>query len=65
MRSTKWAPSMGERAVRLMWSRISTGVPGVQAGFSPPQPLVSTTVRQPAAAAVRIGCTTAATPLPS
>ena len=48
-----------------MWSLISTGVPGAQAGLSPPQPLVSTIVRTPAAAAVRTPCTTAATPLPS
>ena len=59
MRSTKWAPSIGERAVRLMWSLISTGVPGVQSSLRPPQPLVSTMVRQPAAAAVRTPWTTA------
>ena len=51
--------------MRLMWSLISTGVPGAQAGLSPPQPLVSTMVVQPAAAAVRTACTTARTPLPS
>ena len=51
--------------MRLMWSAISTGVPGDQLSFSPPQPLVSTIARQPAAAAVRIGWTTAATPFPS
>ena len=59
------APSMGEWAVRLMWSEISTGVPGDQVSRRPPQPLVSTMPRQPAAAAVRTGWTTAATPLPS
>ena len=31
-------------AVRLMWSLISTGVPGVQVSLRPPQPLVSTIV---------------------
>ena len=65
MRSTKCAPSIGEVAVRLMWSLIRTGVPGVQVSFSPPQPLVSTMTRQPAAAAVRTPCTTARTPRPS
>jgi len=47
--------------------RDSKGDPvaGVQVSLSPPQPLVRTIVRQPAAAAVRTGCTTAATPLPS
>ena len=30
--------------MRLMWSLISTGVPGVQVSSSPPQPLVSTIV---------------------
>ena len=65
MRSTKLAPSIGLVAVRLMWSEISTGWPGSKVSLSPPQPLVSTIARQPAAAAVRTGCTTAATPLPS
>ena len=48
-----------------MWSLMSTGVPGAQSGLRPPQPLVSTMVRQPAAAAVRTACTTARTPVPS
>ena len=65
MRSTKVAPVSGDVPVRLMWSLMSTGVPGVQPSFRPPQPLVSTAVRQPAAAAVRTPCTTAATPRPS
>ncbi len=56
---------MGERPVRLMWSLISTGVPGVQVSLRPPQPFVSTMARQPAWAAVRTPCTTAATPWPS
>ena len=56
---------MGDVPVRLMWSLIKTGVPGVHVSFRPPQPLVSTMARQPAAAAVRTPCTTAATPLPS
>ena len=41
------------------------GVPGDQVSRRPPQPFVSTMARQPAAAAVRTGWTTAATPLPS
>ena len=52
-------PRSGDVPVRLMWSVISTGVPGDQVSFRPPQPLVSTIARQPAAAAVRIGWTTA------
>ena len=48
--------------MRLMWSLISTGVPGTHSGLSPPHPLVITIVRQPAAAAVRTPCTTASTP---
>ena len=56
---------VGDLPVRLMWSLISTGVPGVHVSLSPPQPLVSTMVRQPALPAVRTPCTTAATPLPS
>ena len=56
---------MGEVAVRLMWSQISTGVPGAHDSRSPPQPFVMTTARQPAAAAVRMPCTTARTPRPS
>ena len=35
-------------------------MPGAHAGFRPPQPLVSTIVPQPAAAAVRTACTTRA-----
>ena len=58
-------PGFAKVAVRFRWSWIRTGVPGAQSGFSPPQPLVSTMVRQPAAAAVRTPCTTAATPRPS
>ena len=61
----KVAPRSGDAPVMLMWSLISTGVPGVQSGFSPPHPFVSTIVRQPAAAAVRTPCTTASTPRPS
>ena len=56
---------MGEVAVRLMWSLMSTGWPGEKVGRRPPHPLVSTTVRAPAATAVRTPCTTAATPRPS
>ena len=59
------APRSGDAPVRLMWSLMSTGVPGVQAGLRPPQPLVSTMARQPAAAAVRTPCATASTPRPS
>ncbi len=65
MRSTKCAPSIGVAAVRLMWSEMSTGVPGAHSGRSPPQPLVMTIVEQPAAAAVRTPWTTARTPRPS
>ena len=65
MRSTKVGPSSGDAAVRLMWSLMRTGVPGAHAGLSPPQPLVSTMVEQPAAFAVRTACTTARTPRPS
>ena len=59
------APTSGVWPVRFRWSRISTGVPGAQSGFSPPQPLVSTRSWAPAAAAVRTPWTTAATPRPS
>ena len=48
-----------------MWSLISTGVPGPQAGSRPPHPLVRTTVVAPVAAAVRTPCTTRRTPRPS
>ena len=65
MRSTNVGPSSGEAAVRLMWSVMSTGVPGAQAGLSPPHPLVRTMVVQPAALAVRTACTTDRTPRPS
>src|SRR5690625_260696 len=65
VRSTKLAPTRGEVAVRLMWSLMSTGVPGDHDGSSPPHPFVSTIARQPAAAAVRTACTTAPTPRPS
>ena len=33
--------------MRLMWSLMRTGVPGLHAGLRPPQPLVSTMVEQP------------------
>ena len=59
------APSSGDAAVRLMWSEISTGVPGSQEGSIPPAPFVSTITRAPAAAAARTLCTTLRTPLPS
>ena len=36
--------------MRLMWSLMRTGWPGCMPSRSPPQPLVSTTVEQPAAA---------------
>ena len=52
-------------AVRLMWSLISTGVPGRQPSRSPPHPFVSTATLAPAAAAVRTPWTTGATPRPS
>ncbi len=65
VRSTKFAPTSGVAPVKLIWSRISTGVPGRQDGSMPPQPLVSTIVRAPVAAAVRTPCTTASTPAPS
>ena len=61
----KVGPSRGDVAVRLMWSLIRTGVPGPRSGSMPPQPLVSTSVEQPAAAAVRTACTTGRTPRPS
>ena len=61
----KVAPSSGESAVRLMWSLISTGVPGVQVSLMPPAPLVRIIVVAPAAAAVRTECTTRRTPWPS
>ena len=41
------APSSGESAVRLMWSLISTGVPGVQVSLMPPAPLVRIIVVAP------------------
>ena len=44
---------------------ISTPVPGAQSSRSDPLALVSTSVRQPAAAAVRTAWTTAAGPWPS
>ena len=56
---------MGLVAVRLMWSLMSTGVPGAHAGLSPPQPFVSTILDAPAAAIVRTPWATAATPRPS
>ena len=56
------APSSGLSAVRLMWSLISTGVPGCHSGLMPPAPFVSTIVVAPAAAAVRTECTTRRTP---
>ena len=65
VRSTKFAPSIGEVAVRLRWSEISTGSPGVMPSRSPPAALVSTTSRAPAATAVRTPCATAPTPRPS
>ena len=45
-----------------MWSLMRTGWPGEKVGLSPPQPLVSTTTRAPAATAVRTPWTTAADP---
>ena len=51
-----------ELPVRLMWSRISTVVPGAQSGLRPPQPLVSTMTLAPAATAVRTPCTTWSAP---
>ena len=59
------APSSGESAVRLMWSLMSTGVPGVQVSLIPPAPFVSTITAAPVAAAVRTECTTRRTPWPS
>ncbi len=59
------APSSGESPVRLMWSLMSTGVPGVQWCLMPPAPLVRIIVVAPAAAAVRTECTTRRTPWPS
>ena len=61
----KVAPSSGESAVRLMWSLISTGVPGVQCSLMPPAPLVRIMTDAPVAAAVRTECTTRRTPWPS
>ena len=49
----------------LRYPEDSTGCPGCQPSLRPPHPLVRTMAEQPAAAAVRTGCTTAATPLPS
>ena len=63
--SMKVAPSSGVAAVRLMWSEINTVVPGGQSRLRPPQPLVSTIVLAPAAAADRTPCTTWCTPRPS
>ena len=54
----KVAPRSGEAPVRLMWSAISTTVPGPQSGFRLPQPLVSTRTFAPAAAIARTPCTT-------
>ena len=51
--------------MRLMWSLISTGVPGVQVSRMPPAPLVRIIVVAPVAAAVRTLCTTRRTPWPS
>ena len=65
VRSTNCAPTSGERAVRLRWSLISTGWPICMSGRSPPAALVSTTMRAPAAQAVRTGCTTWAKSCPS
>ena len=59
------SPVSGECAVRLMWSRMTTGVPTFQLVRKQPAPLVSKTVRQPSANAVRTPCTTAWTPRPS
>src|ERR1700733_13693257 len=55
----------GERRVRFRWSLISTGCPTAYAGLTPPAALVSTTVRQPAAIAVRTPCTTVCGAYPS
>ena len=54
-------PAMGDWPVRLRWSERSTGWPTAHEGFSPPAALVSTTVRQPAATAVRTPWTTVET----
>ena len=56
------APSSGESPVRLMWSLMSTGCPGVQVCRMPPAPFVSTIVRAPVAAAVRTLWTTRRAP---
>ena len=58
----KVAPSSGESAVRLMWSLINTGVPGVHDSRMPPAPFVRIIVVAPVAAAVRTECTTRRTP---
>ena len=63
VRSMNVAPRpAGVAPVRLMWSLISTGVPGAQSRLRPPQPLVSTIISAPAAAAVRTPCTTGVDP---
>ena len=51
--------------MRFRWSEISTGSPGAIPCRRPPAALVSTTILAPAATAVRMLCTTAATPRPS
>ena len=43
----KVAPSSGESAVRLMWSLMSTGVPGFQVSRMPPAPFVRIMVVAP------------------
>ena len=58
MRSVKRGPCSGERPVRLRWSATTTGSPTDMPSRIPPAALVSTTVRQPAAAAVRTPCAT-------
>ena len=65
MRSVKRAPTSDDVPVRLRWSAISTGSPTRMPSRIPPAALVSTTVRQPAAAAVRTPWATGAGPWPS
>ena len=59
-RRRRVGPVSGDRPVRLMWSLISTGWPTAHSRRSEPAPLVSTTVRHPAAAATRTAWATTA-----
>ena len=56
------APRSGDAPVRLMWSLMSTGVPGFQVSRMPPAPFVRIMVVAPVAAAVRTEWTTRRTP---